>query len=242
MTHVQPISSQAEASSLISAFGKFAGSLLLPPLLSLLAIWLLLAPQGAAAASPGKREAGAAAAPANKLELMENLHDALHSGQALDKAFYTEENVRKLTAARQVWVVRHQGAPERHEVAGVSFGAPGDANGGVSFRILLEIAPNGDRRAIVDGHVPREQASLRAPAVEKLVGHAWKNDRRDANTRQYRVSDGGALEKGHFKFTPSGALESFVMIRKESERPGNIAQYESRFDDGGGFLPGRFFR
>jgi len=218
---------------------------------ALLPLSLLLASQAASATPVSGREAGEppasalAGPPANALELMGNLHDALHGGQAFDKGFYTEENVRKLTAARQVWVVRHQGAPERHEVAGVSFAAAGGPRSGVSFRLQLEIAPNGDQRVIVDGHALSEQPLLHAPAIEKLLGHVWKDGRQiagsDGSHRQYRYSKDGAVENGHFKFTPGGLLENFVMIRKEPAKPGEPVQFEDRFD-GGGFVPGRYSR
>jgi len=175
--------------------------------------------------------------PASVLELIENLYKVHRSRIAFDEAFYTEENVRKITACKDtnIRVTSDQGKKELRtgpfDFRSITGDLGDDARLDIAVSILLTIKPDGKKSVDIDASFSRVYPSLYYSAIEKLVGNFWQRsklrplgsfekyrsptDIHGNNEMEYRRQDGDFLERGSFKFNPAGLLEIMILYMEE---------------------------
>jgi hypothetical protein len=175
--------------------------------------------------------------PTSILELIENLYEVHKSRIAFDEAFYTEENIRKITAGKDtnIRVAHNQGKKEFStspwDFRSIAGDLEADERVGISARISLAIKPDGKRSVDIYVSFSRVYPSLHYTAIEKLSSHAWQRSKPrplgtfevyraptniHGNKRmEYTRQDGDVVEKGRFEFNPNGLLNRLSLYTEE---------------------------
>jgi len=167
--------------------------------------------------------------PTNMPDLLENLRDVHRSRIALDEAFYTEENIKKITAAEKVRFYKKE---NELEVGAIDFPAiagdlGSDANDGISLRISLKTKPDGKKYVLISLSFSRTYPALHYLVIEKLIGQPWQQRMpRPMGSNQiyreptdyygnwemeYSRKDGNVVEEGDFSFNPAGLLNRLFL-------------------------------
>ena len=176
--------------------------------------------------------------PTNIPDLLENLRDVHKSRIAFDEAFYTEENIKKITAAENIEIRDQREDKQELEVEMIDFptiaGDLGsDANDGISLRILLKTEPDGKRFVLINVSFIRDYQSLHYLVIEKLIGQPWQQrmpepmgsnqiyraptDFYGNREMEYSRHDGNVAERGSFRFDPAGLLSRLSFYTEYTE-------------------------
>ena len=173
--------------------------------------------------------------PTNMPDLLENLRDVHKSRIAFDEAFYTEENIKRITAAEKVRIDKKE---NEIEVGAINFRSivgdlKADEREGVSVRILLRIKPDGKKSVLINASFSRTYPSLYYLIIEKLIGQPWQQrmpepmgsnqiyreptDFYGNREMEYSRQDGNVVESGDFIFNPAGLLSSLSLYTEYTE-------------------------
>ena len=177
--------------------------------------------------------------PANVLELIENISEVHKSRIAFDEAFYTKENIMKITAGEDAEIIGTHYAGNKgsrirvtkvdlRSITGDHWTYDYTACIGVSITLAIEftINPEGKKHVNTYVNVCRPLPGLYYPAIEKLFG-PWRpmkdevywsptpTDIHGNKRMEYTRQDGNIVEKGFFIFGPDGLLNSIYLYAEE---------------------------